>query len=96
MGGATVATSVPVAPGTFFAIIAVSAIAGTAGALLGERRIIVPVVVIELLLGVVIGPHVLGLHVTSFISFISDLGRDDDVRREPVAHGGIRRSCSSR
>jgi Kef-type K+ transport system membrane component KefB len=34
----------------------------------------VPVVVVELLLGVVIGPHVLGLHVDEFISFFADLG----------------------
>jgi Kef-type K+ transport system membrane component KefB len=34
----------------------------------------VPVVVIELVLGVVLGPHLLGLHVTPFISFFSDLG----------------------
>ncbi len=33
-----------------------------------------PVVVVELLLGVVIGPHVLGLHVDEFVSFFADLG----------------------
>lgn len=33
-----------------------------------------PVVVIELLLGVVLGPQVLGLHVNQFIQFFSDLG----------------------
>jgi len=35
---------------------------------------ILPVVVVELLFGVLIGPHVLGLKVTPFISFFSDLG----------------------
>jgi Kef-type K+ transport system membrane component KefB len=34
----------------------------------------VPVVVVEPLLGVVIGPHMLGLHVDEFISFFADLG----------------------
>jgi Kef-type K+ transport system membrane component KefB len=35
---------------------------------------VLPVVVLELVLGVVIGPEVLGLHPTTLISFISDLG----------------------
>ncbi len=38
------------------------------------RGVLVPVVVIELLLGVVLGPHVLGLHTSQFIDFFSDLG----------------------
>ena len=33
-----------------------------------------PVVVVELVIGVVIGPHVLGLKVDEFITFFSDLG----------------------
>jgi Kef-type K+ transport system membrane component KefB len=65
---------VHVAPGTFFAIIAVSALAGTVTAVAGERGVLVPVVVVELLLGVVLGPQVLGLHVNQFITFFSDLG----------------------
>jgi len=32
------------------------------------------VVVIELLAGVILGPHVLGVHVDDVISFFSDLG----------------------
>jgi len=64
----------PVEPGTFFAIIAASAVAGTISALAGERGIVLPVVVIELVFGVLLGPQVAGLHVTSFITFISDLG----------------------
>ena len=35
---------------------------------------LVPVVVVELLLGVVLGPQVLGLHVNQFVTFFSDLG----------------------
>jgi Kef-type K+ transport system membrane component KefB len=65
---------VHVAPGTFFAIIAASALAGTVTAVAGEHGVLVPVVVVELLLGVVLGPHALGLHVTQFIAFFSDLG----------------------
>jgi Kef-type K+ transport system membrane component KefB len=65
---------VHVAPGTFFAIIAVSALAGTVTAVAGERGVLVPVVVVELLLGVALGPQALGLHVNQFIAFFSDLG----------------------
>jgi Kef-type K+ transport system membrane component KefB len=61
-------------PGTFLAIVAASAIAGTIAALAGGRGLLLPVVVVELLLGIVLGPRVLGLHVTPFISFFSDLG----------------------
>ncbi len=65
---------VHLAPGTFFAIIATSAIAATVAAMAGRRGVVVPVVVLELLLGVVLGPQVLGLHVNQFIQFFSDLG----------------------
>lgn len=66
--------AVHVAPGTFFAIIAVSALAGTVTAVAGDRGVLVPVVVVELLLGVLLGPQALGLHVNQFITFFSDLG----------------------
>jgi Kef-type K+ transport system membrane component KefB len=65
---------VDVHPGTFLAIIAVAALAGTLAALTGGRGIVLPVVVIELLLGVVLGPELLGLHPDQFVSFFSDLG----------------------
>jgi Kef-type K+ transport system membrane component KefB len=65
---------VHVAPGTFFAVIAASALAASIATLAGGRGLVVPVVVIELLLGVVLGPYVLGLHVNQFIQFFSDLG----------------------
>jgi Kef-type K+ transport system membrane component KefB len=61
-------------PGTFLAIVAASALAGTVAAVTGERGLLLPVVVVELLLGIVLGPRVLGLHVTPFISFFSNLG----------------------
>ncbi len=66
--------AVHVAPGTFFAIIAASALAGTVTAIAGDRGVLVPVVVVELLLGVMLGPQALGLHVNQFITFFSDLG----------------------
>jgi Kef-type K+ transport system membrane component KefB len=62
------------APGTFLAIVAAAAVAGTVSAMAAGRGVVVPVVVVELLLGVVLGPRVLGLHVTTLISFFSDLG----------------------
>jgi Kef-type K+ transport system membrane component KefB len=65
---------VHVAPGTFFAVIAASAIAATIATVAGGRGLVVPVVVIELLLGIVLGPYVLGLKVDQFIQFFSDLG----------------------
>ncbi|HEY3827848.1 MAG TPA: cation:proton antiporter [Solirubrobacteraceae bacterium] len=64
----------PLDPGTFLAIVAAAAAAGTLAAILAGRGIVVPVVVIELLLGVVLGPRVLGLHVTQLIAFFADLG----------------------
>ncbi|MGZ4173658.1 MAG: cation:proton antiporter [Solirubrobacteraceae bacterium] len=67
--------AISVSPGTFLAIVAASALAGTLAALSGrEGMIVVPVVVIELVFGVVLGSHVLGLHATEFINFFSDLG----------------------
>ncbi|HEY5261531.1 MAG TPA: cation:proton antiporter, partial [Solirubrobacteraceae bacterium] len=68
------ATTVNVAPGTFFAIIAASALAATIAGVAGGRGVVVPVVVLELLLGVLLGPQLLGLHVDPFIQFFSDLG----------------------
>ncbi len=65
---------VHVAPGTFFAVIAASALAATIATVAGGRGLVVPVVVIELLLGIVLGPYVLGLHVNQFIQFFADLG----------------------
>ncbi len=61
-------------PTPFLAIIAAAAVAATLAALASGRGIVVPVVVLELLLGVVIGPHVFGLHVDEFISFFANLG----------------------
>jgi Kef-type K+ transport system membrane component KefB len=65
---------VDIDPGTFLAIIAAAALAGTLAALASGRGIVLPVVVIELLLGVALGPELLGLHPDQFVSFFSDLG----------------------
>lgn len=68
------AAAVNLAPGTFLAIVAASALAGTIAAVAAGRGLVLPVVVLELLLGIVLGPRVLGLHVTELIGFFSDLG----------------------
>ena len=67
-------TLVTVAPGTFLAIVAASAVAGTIAALASRTGLVVPVVVVELVLGIVLGPEIVGLHPTVLIEFFSDLG----------------------
>jgi Kef-type K+ transport system membrane component KefB len=51
-----------------------SAVAGTLSALVTGRGLLLPAVVVELLLGVVIGPQVIGLDVSEFIQFFANLG----------------------
>ncbi|HUA11329.1 MAG TPA: cation:proton antiporter [Solirubrobacteraceae bacterium] len=68
------AAAVDLAPGTFLAIVACSALAGTLATLAAGRGLALPVVVLELLGGVVLGPHAIGLHAGEFVSFFSDLG----------------------
>jgi Kef-type K+ transport system membrane component KefB len=59
---------------SFFAIVLVAAIAATTVAIV-PRGMAPPVVVLELMLGIVIGPEVLDLaHSSSFIDFFSNLG----------------------
>ena len=69
-----VLAQVEVDPGAFLAVVGIAAIAGTLAAILTGRGLLVPTVVAELLLGVVIGPQVLGLEVSEFMSFFADLG----------------------
>jgi Kef-type K+ transport system membrane component KefB len=65
---------VGVDPGYFLAIVTVAAVAALAAALLG-RLLPMPVVVVEILLGIVIGPDVLGLaEADDFIQFFANLG----------------------
>src|SRR3954453_166721 len=60
--------------GSFFAVVLVAAVAAITVALL-PKRMAPPVVVLELVLGIVIGPHVLQLaHVDDFVEFFSNLG----------------------
>jgi len=66
--------AVTIAPGTFLAIVACSALAATIAAFASTRGVALPVVVVELLLGIAIGPQALGLHLSEFISFFSALG----------------------
>ena len=69
------AESINVDPGSFLAIVAAAAVAATLAALFGARGLFVPVVVIELTLGVIIGPQLLDLaHVNTFTEFFGDLG----------------------
>ncbi|HTX32740.1 MAG TPA: cation:proton antiporter [Solirubrobacteraceae bacterium] len=56
------------------AVVSASALAGILSAVARFRGAAVPVVVLELVFGVLLGPHVIGLHVTPFLSFFSDLG----------------------
>jgi len=59
---------------SFFAIVVVAAVAAVTVAAV-PKRFAPPVVVLELLLGIVIGPEVLGLaHTDEFIDFFADLG----------------------
>jgi Kef-type K+ transport system membrane component KefB len=61
--------------GSFLAIVATAAIAGTLSAVIGGRGVFVPVVVLELVLGVLIGPQILDLaQVDGFTEFFADLG----------------------
>src|ERR1700722_2107398 len=63
--------SVDLHPGTFLAIVVASALAGTVAAVAGGRGLVLPVVVLELLLGILLGPWVVGLHVNELGGFFS-------------------------
>ena len=61
--------------GSFLAIVVTGAVAGTVAAVAGGRGLFLPVVVLELVLGVVIGPQGLHIaHVNDFTQLFSDLG----------------------
>jgi len=66
--------AIEVDSGSFFAIVTVAAIAAITVATV-PKRFAPPVVVIELMLGILIGPEVLGLaHSDDFVEFFSNLG----------------------
>src|SRR3954447_16962391 len=71
---ALAAADVQVNPAAFLAVVGTAAVAGTLAAMLTGRGLLVPTVVAELLLGVVIGPQVLGIDVSDFMTFFSSLG----------------------
>jgi Kef-type K+ transport system membrane component KefB len=86
--------------GSFFAIVVVAAVAAVTVAVV-PKRFAPPVVVLELMLGIVVGPHVLGLaHSDEFIEFFSNLGLGmlfffagyeidfDRIRGRPMRLGG--------
>src|SRR5215212_2828859 len=74
-GSLSAVTALEVDTGSFLVIVATAALAATLSALAGLRNIFVPVVVIELVLGVVVGPQVLDLaQVDDFTDFFSSLG----------------------
>jgi Kef-type K+ transport system membrane component KefB len=61
--------------GSFLIVVVAGAIAGTIAALASARNLLLPSVVLELLLGILIGPQVLGIaHVNGFTQFFADLG----------------------
>ncbi len=66
--------AIGVDPEQFLAVVATAAVAGTLSAVLAGRSVLVPTVVVELLLGVLIGPQVLGLEASEFLEFFADLG----------------------
>jgi Kef-type K+ transport system membrane component KefB len=70
----TTVGAISLAPGTFLAVVTASAIAGTVSAGVRFGSVAIPVVVFELVFGVLLGPHVLGFTVSPFISFFSNLG----------------------
>jgi Kef-type K+ transport system membrane component KefB len=66
--------AVQVDTGSFFAVVMVAAVAAITVAIV-PKRFAPPVVVLELMMGIAIGPHVLGLaHVDEFTEFFSNLG----------------------
>src|SRR3954452_22525464 len=61
-------------PDSFLAVVITAAVAGTLATMITSRGVLVPTVVVELILGVLIGPEVLGLPVTESMTFLSGLG----------------------
>jgi Kef-type K+ transport system membrane component KefB len=61
--------------GSFLVVVITAAVAGTIAAVAGARGLLLPAVVVELLLGVVVGPQLLDLgQVDQFTEFFSNLG----------------------
>jgi Kef-type K+ transport system membrane component KefB len=68
-------TGIDVDAGSFLMIVVTAALSGTISALAAARNLLLPSVVVELLLGIVIGPQLLDIaHVDDFTQFFSNLG----------------------
>lgn len=60
---------------SFLIVVAAAAVGGTLAAVVGGRGLLLPAVVVELFLGVIVGPEVLGIARTDeFMSFFASLG----------------------
>ena len=60
---------------SFLIVVVAAAVGGTLAAVVGGRGLLLPAVVVELVLGVIVGPEVLGLaRVDSVLAFFSSLG----------------------
>ncbi len=68
------AVVITLSPAKFLTIVLAAALSGTIAAIASTRGIVLPVVVVELIAGVIVGPHVIGLKPDGFISFFADLG----------------------
>jgi Kef-type K+ transport system membrane component KefB len=67
--------AIDVDAGSFLAIVVTGAVAGTIAAFAATRNLLLPAVVVELLLGIVIGPQVLEIaKIDDFTQFFSNLG----------------------
>ena len=67
--------AIDVDAGSFLAIVVTGAVAGTISAFAATRNLLLPAVVVELLLGIVIGPQVLEIaEIDDFTQFFSNLG----------------------
>ncbi len=73
--GAVEPGQIGVDAGSFLAVVATVAIAGTIAAVAAGRGLLIPTVVVELLLGVLIGPELLDIaEVDDFTEFFANLG----------------------
>lgn len=66
--------AIVIQPGPLLVIAVAAAVAATVAAIASSRGFVIPVVVLEVVFGVIIGPYVLGVHVDSAISFFANLG----------------------
>jgi Kef-type K+ transport system membrane component KefB len=69
------ASNIKIDVGAFLLVVVASAVAGTISAVAASRNLLLPSVVLELVLGIIIGPQVLDIiEPTGLLQFFSDLG----------------------